>query len=53
MKNNANIRKETIKITKRADGAYGLELMFDSNFECMITVYIATTECRSAVSIPL
>lgn len=30
-----------------------LELMFDSNYECMITVYLAATECRNATSTPL
>jgi hypothetical protein len=53
MKNHSNIRKETIKFNKRTDGTYSMDLVFDANFECLITVYLCATECRSALSIPL
>lgn len=32
---------------------YSLELKFDANYECVITVYLCAMECRNAANIPL
>ena len=50
LKNHASIRKETIKLVAAADGSgeQELELVFDSNYECLITVYLGATEIRNA-----
>ena len=57
LKNHASIRKETIKLIPVRDEQGNLmqelELMFDSNYECMITVYICATEIRNASATPL
>ena len=58
LKNHASIRKETIKLVKTTDkeaerGEQELEFMFDSNYECMITIYLSATECRNASATPL
>ena len=53
MKNHANIRKESIKLVRTADNQHELELVFDANYECMITVYLCATEIRNAASTPL
>ena len=34
-------------------GEQELEFMFDTNYECMITVYLCATECRNASATPL
>ena len=39
---------------KEADkGEQELEFMFDTNYECMITIYLCATECRNASATPL
>ena len=50
LKNHANIRKESIKIVRTRDGTnqHELEMMFDTNYECLITVYLCATEIRNA-----
>ena len=55
LKNHASIRKESIKLVPASDGSRDqeLELMFDSNYECLITVYLGATECRNANATPL
>ena len=55
LKNHASVRKETIKLVPTNDGTnqHELELMFDSNYECLITVYICATEIRNASTVPL
>ena len=53
-KNNSNIRKETIQVTRRStDGSYRLDFVLDANYECIVKVYLATTECHSAKGTPL
>ena len=43
-----------MKIVHRNDGQdQELELVFDSNYECLITVYLCATECRNASATPL
>ena len=32
---------------------YSLEMKFDANYECVITVYLCAMECRNAANIPL
>ena len=32
---------------------YSLDFLFDANYECIITVYVCTRECRNAANIPL
>ena len=32
---------------------YALDLKFDANYECIVTVYICAKECRNASNIPL
>ena len=58
LKNHASVRKETVKLVKATGkdsdrGEQELEFMFDSNYECMITIYISATECRNASATPL
>ena len=55
LKNHASIRPESIKLKKTDDGSnqHELDLIFDSNYECLITVYICTTEIRNASATPL
>ena len=55
LKNHANIRKESIKLVRTTDGTnqHELDLIFDANYECMITVYLCATEIRNAQSTPL
>lgn len=57
LKNHASIRKETIKLNVVRDANGGvsqeLEFVFDSNYECMVTVYICATEIRNTSTVPL
>ena len=58
LKNHASVRKETIKMVPVTDkeaekGEQELEFMFDTNYECMITIYLCATECRNASATPL
>jgi len=56
LKNHASIRAESVKLVKSAAGAGNeqeLELIFDSNYDCMITVYLCATEIRNASATPL
>lgn len=50
LKNHASIRAESIKLKRADDGSdqHELDLVFDSNYECMITVYLCATEIRNA-----
>ena len=32
---------------------YSLEMKFDANYECVITIYLCAMECRNAANIPL
>jgi len=50
IKNHNNIRKETIKLVKQEgrDGdIYNLNFVFSCSFDCVITIYLCSTECRS------
>jgi len=59
VKNHGNIIKETIKIVKSnpeddsSKTNLFLNMRFDANYECIITVYILAQECRSAPNMPL
>ena len=55
LKNHASVRKESIKLAPVADGSnqHELDMVFDSNFECLVTVYICATEIRNASATPL
>ena len=55
LKNQASIRASSIKLNKGEEGSTGqdLEMVFDSNYECLITVYLCATECRNAQATPL
>lgn len=55
IKNQSNIKKETIKLVQLPNepNKYSLEMKFDANYECVITVYLCSMECRNAGNIPL
>ena len=53
LKNHSNLRKETIQFEPMPDGTYRLKMIFDANFECLITVYVCAVECRNALTTPL
>lgn len=55
LKNHASIRKETIKLVPTTDGSgkYEMDMIFDSNYECMVTIYLCATEIRNASATPL
>ena len=56
LKNHASVRKETIKMVPIKEGnayKHELDLIFDSNYDCMVTVYICATEVRNASATPL
>ena len=55
LKNHASIRADTIKLTPAANGSnqQEIEFIFDSNYECMITIYLCATEIRNASATPL
>lgn len=46
---------ETVKIVPVPNerDLYSLEMKFDANYECIITVYLCATECRNVANIPL
>mmetsp|Transcript_19008 Transcript_19008/g.21308 ORF Transcript_19008/g.21308 Transcript_19008/m.21308 type:complete len:285 (+) Transcript_19008:2-856(+) len=50
IKNHNNIRKETIKLNKcedKEEDIYELNFIFSCSFDCIITIYLCSTECRS------
>ena len=56
IKNQSHVKKETIKIKKLNSTdpyKYSLDLVFDANYECIVTVYVCARECRNATNIPL
>jgi len=55
LKNHANVRKETIKLVRSTDGSnmHELDFSFDTNYECMVTIYLCATEIRNSATTPL
>ena len=55
VKNHAAIRKDTIKFVASNDGSnlHELQMMFDANYECMVTLYLFAQEFRNPTSPPL
>ena len=55
VKNHAAVRKDSIKFVPSNDGSnlHELEMMFDANYECMVTLYLFAQEFRNSTSPPL
>ena len=55
IKNQSHVKMETIKVipVPNEPNLYSLEMKFDANYECIVTVYLCATECRNVANIPL